>query len=136
MEPFRVFLAIILVVFLAVWSWVMVLYKRICTQEITPEMARFPRRDIMTVALLDSVRLYIVIIAGAPTPPVLTVLLQQGQIPAMMLMSKLMRPPRNYLTQHWVGGLFMLLGIALPLAVTVYADRMGEMGTSSGCQGH
>lgn len=79
MEPFRVFLAIVLVAGLALCSWVVVVYKRVFTREITRAMDRFPRRDILTIALLDSIHLYTMVVSGAPTPPVLTVILMQGQ---------------------------------------------------------
>ena len=51
--------------------------QRATTNDITPHMHRFPRRSILLIALLDTLSLVVMVIAGASTPPVLSVLFMQ-----------------------------------------------------------
>lgn len=142
MEPFRVFLALFVNLSLVLVSGVVVLYKKMKQpSEITPSMHRFPRWSIFLIALLDTLSLVVMVVAGASTPPVLTVLFMQATIPFIILLSSCPPPSfssspfspsittgrgggrktKMFKNEHWQGGGLILLGIAVAMAPTVHA---------------
>ena len=122
MEPFRVFLAVLVNFFLVLGSGVVVVYKMLCTNEITTGMNRFPRQFILLIALLDTLQLVVMVVSGASTPPVLTVLFMQATLPFMMILSSFfMTPKKIYQEGHWKGSCLILLGIAVAMIPTAYA---------------
>lgn len=122
MEPFRVFLAILVVLFFVLGSGLVVTYKKVCTNDITPAMDRFPRHSILLIALLDTLQLVVMVVSGASTPPVLSVLFMQATLPFIMIFSKIFfAPSKLYTYEHWKGAFLILLGIAVAMAPTAYA---------------
>jgi len=103
-------------------------------------MHRFPRRSILLIALLDTLSLVVMVVAGASTPPVLSVLLMQATIPFIILLSSCPSSPsfpspfpsltagrgkkkktKRFKEEHWQGGGLILLGIAVAMAPAVHA---------------
>ena len=116
MAPFRVFLGVVVVSFSLLLSSIMVVYKKLYTNEITKAMDKFPRRDVVVMALLDTVQLYMMIISAEPCPPVLTVIFLQATLPFIMIFSKCMQPKKIYTPGHWMGAGWIVSGVALALA--------------------
>jgi hypothetical protein len=122
MEPFRVFLALCVVLVTVLTSAAIVMYKKAYTSDITRAMHYFPRRDILLVALLDTLQLYLMVIAGASTPPVLTVLSMQASLPLVWLISRVVgRAGAPFAWQHAAGAALILGGIATAVVPTVRA---------------
>lgn len=128
MEPFRVFLALLVNLALVLASAALVIYARLKHPQtaITPAMHRFPRRSVLSIAALDALQLAVMVrclitdkckvitdkckainqstthaidpptpqpkqvVAGASTPPVLTVLFMQATLPFSLLLSALL----------------------------------------------
>jgi hypothetical protein len=65
MEPFRVFLALLVNLALVLASAALVLYARLShphhQQAITPAMHRFPRRSVLSIAALDALQLAVMV---------------------------------------------------------------------------
>jgi len=116
MAPFRIFLGVVVVSFSLLLSSVMVVYKKLFTNEITKAMDRFPRRDVVVMALLDTVQLYMMIISAEPCPPVLTVIFLQATLPFIMVFSRCMQPKKMYTPGHLIGAGWIMSGVALALA--------------------
>lgn len=63
MEPFRVFLALLVNLALVLASAALVLYARLKhpRDAITPAMHRFPRRSVLLIAALDALQLAVMV---------------------------------------------------------------------------
>ncbi len=65
MEPFRVFLALLVNLALVLASAALVLYARIKHSPhavaVTPAMHRFPRRSVLSIAALDALQLAVMV---------------------------------------------------------------------------
>jgi drug/metabolite transporter (DMT)-like permease len=134
--PYGGLLAPLVVAVLLLISYLTVSYKRFFTQDIVRGMELFPRRDVIVMAILDGLQLYLMMLGGRCTPPVLTVLFVHGVLPLVVVFGRL-QPGRVHGPSQWTGAACVLLGILVALIATLYFSvhhRNKAVGAFSGCE--
>lgn len=99
------------------------LYPRmLCTDHITADMTRFPKRHFFTMGFLDSLGTFFTCLGAAYTPGSLTPLLNQLLIPFTMLVSaRFLR--RRYVRGEIAGAALIVAGACLSVLPSLIASH-------------
>jgi len=119
MAPFRFVLA---------WSFIaasfliygsVMLYKVIYTDKITARMWQFPKKKLLTMAVLDTLSFTGLCLSAAGVTPTMTVILLHASTPIIVSMSRFAFPDRKYSDTQIKGSNFIVCAIAFSLARSV-----------------
>ena len=89
---------------------------------ITTEMRQFPQRQILNMAVPDTIQFLLLVYSGAAVSPTMTVILMHTSTLFVVLGSKAVFPNRHYSWSHTYGLLLMAGAIVFSLSKILYYD--------------